>query len=94
MAYYSKKTKLTYLPVMSNGAGTLSKDSYVLTEVTKIVPHDGYSDVTFKYSLYGKSTKQRSVKAELIAGGSVSKTVTVTTSFTSLLALTETVSYR
>jgi hypothetical protein len=92
MAYYSKKTKLTNLPIMSNGAGTLSKDSYVLTEVTKIVAHDGYSDVTFKYSLYGKSTKQRSVKAELIAGGSVSKTVTVTTSFTSLLTLTETVS--
>ncbi|WP_173452043.1 phage baseplate protein [Eubacterium pyruvativorans] len=91
MAYYSKKTKLTNLPIMSNGAGTLSKDSYVLTEVTKIVAHDGYSDVTFKHSLYGKSTKQRSVKAELRANGSVSKTVTVTTSFTSLLTLTETV---
>ena len=91
MAYYSKKTKLTNLPIMSNGAGTLSKDSYVLTEVTKIVAHDGYSDVTFKHSLYGKSTKQRSVKADLRAGSSVTKTVTVTTSFTSLLTLTETV---
>ena len=91
MAYYSKETKLTNLPMVSKGAGTLSKDSYVLTEVTKIVAHDGYSDVTFKHSLYGKSTKQRSVKAELGADGSVSKTVTVTTSFTSLLTLTETV---
>lgn len=94
MAYYSKKTKLTNLPMMSNGAGTLSKDSYVLTEVTKIVAYDGYSDVTFKYSLYGKSTKKRSINAELSGNdinNSISKTVTVSTSFTSLLTLTETV---
>ena len=93
MAIYSKKINMPYLPMMASSAGTISKDSYLLVEVTGITANDGYTNASIKYSLYAKSTKARSVTASInTTSSSVSKTVKVPTSMTCILTATETVS--
>lgn len=95
MAYYSKKTYLSYPKAYSSGVGTLSKESYVLTEATNIVIDGDYNYVTFTHSLYGKADKKVTATANLTAvfdsTKSVSKEVTLTTSIKKLITLTETV---
>ena len=84
---------MPYLPLMASSAGTISKDSYLLVEVTGITANDGYTNASIKYSLYAKSTKARSVTASInTTSSSVSKTVKVPTSMTCILTATETVS--
>ena len=93
MAIYSKKISMPYLPLMASSAGTISKDSYLLVEVTGVTVNDRYTNATIKYSLYAKSTTARSVTASIsTTNSSVSKTVKVTTSMTCILTATETVS--
>jgi len=40
MALYSKKVPIKYLTLMADSAGTLSKDSYLLVEVTGVTVSD------------------------------------------------------
>lgn len=95
MAYFSGKTYLSYPKAYSSGVGTLSKESYVLTEATNIVIDGDYNYVTFTHSLYGKADKKVTATANLTAAfdstKSVSKEVTLTTSIKKLITLTETV---
>lgn len=95
MAYFSGKTYLSYPKDYSSGVGTLSKESYVLTEATNIVIDGDYNYVTFTHSLYGKADKKVTATANLTAAfdstKSVSKEVTLTTSIKKLITLTETV---
>lgn len=91
MALYSRKLMLSHLDFLADGAGTLSKSSYLLCEVTGVTLADGKTAATLKYSLYGSSSKSRSVTAEIDAAGtSISKTVTIGTSMKCLLTLTGT----
>jgi hypothetical protein len=90
MALYSKKVPIKYLTLMADSAGTLSKDSYLLVEVTGVTVSDGDTKATLKFSLYGKSSTKRSVSAEIIMNGdSASKTVTATTSLSCILTTTK-----
>ncbi len=89
MALYSKKITLSHNDFMVIGAGTLSKSSYLLGEVTGVTASDGSTKATVKYSLYGSSSKKRTVQAEIYAGGkTASKSVTITTSMSCLLTTT------
>jgi microcystin-dependent protein len=89
MALYSKKVTLSHVEFMASSAGTLSKSSYLLGEVTGISASDGSTKATIKYSLYGSSSKKRTITAEIYAGGkTVSKKVTVTTSMSCLFTTT------
>ena len=91
MALYSRKLMLSHIGFLADGAGTLSKSSYLLCEVTGVALADGKTVATLKYSLYGSSSKSRSVTAEIYAAGtSISKTVTIGTSMKCLLTLTGT----
>lgn len=91
MALYSKKTALSHIEYLADGVGTLSKGSYLLGEVTGVTVSDGNTKATVKYSLYGSSSKKRTVNAEITAGGkTASKSVTITTSMSCLLTTTVT----
>ena len=91
MALYSKKTALSHIEYLADGVGTLSKSSYLLGEVTGVTASDGSTKATVKYSLYGSSSKKRTVQAEIYAGGkTASKSVTITTSMSCLLTTTVT----
>lgn len=93
MALYSKSVKLAYTePMAFSGAGGLSKDSYVLVEVTAVTVSLGITKAKLKYSLYAKASKSRNVEASIQGNNnSISKKVTIKTSMSCILIMTDTV---
>ncbi len=93
MAIISKKLNLGSTGIAARGTGTLSKDSYLLIEVTALNFNENETTATVKYSLYGKSSKKRTVTASIDRNDlkTVKESVSVGTSLGMVLTTTETI---